>query len=393
MSEKPVRLLLVEDNEDHAALVESHLEETGASMTALDEASRLEDALRLLASRRYDVVLLDLGLPDSQGLATLSSVLRAAGRAAIIVLTALDDRAFGVQAVQQGAQDYLVKGRLDAELLRRSMHYAVERKRVLLELERSNEDLTRFAYRVAHDFKSPLRTIVGFCQCIQEDQGEGLDESSAQYLAFTVDAGKRLSRLVDDLLHYAEVSYGNHRFALAHCGDALEEALGNLRELAEAKRARITCDSLPSVRGNSALLTELFQNLIENALKHCRASDPEIHVGAAEQDGEWVFNVADNGVGIPRDKQEKIFLAFERLAAEKDNSGSGIGLATCKSVVELHGGRIWVESEPGAGTRFLFTIPRPSMPAGAGEEKGEPRRSILATSGPPEKTATSREAR
>ncbi len=232
-----------------------------------------------------------------------------------------------------------------------------ERKRAEEELKRSNAELEQFAYVASHDLQEPLRAVAGMVQLLQQRYQGQLDERANLYIAHAVEGATRMQTLINDLLAFSRVDTRGRPFAPVNVAAALRPALANLAVAVRESRATITHDELPTVLADSGQLTQLFQNLIGNALKFRGDQPPAIHVGAERLADAWRFSVRDNGIGIEPQYAERIFVVFQRLHTRRAYPGTGIGLAICKKIVERHGGRIWVESEPGRGATFLFTIP------------------------------------
>jgi signal transduction histidine kinase len=232
-----------------------------------------------------------------------------------------------------------------------------ELKQLAAELERSNADLQQFAYAASHDLQAPLRVIAGFINLLGKRYKGRLDEKADEFIASTIDGVNRMSMLIKDLLEYARVDTQRKTFKPTDCASSLCEALSDLQKVIEESGASITYDSLPTVKADAVQLTSLFQNLISNAIKFRGDNLPEIHVSAVQNGDDWVFSVRDNGIGIDKKFAKKIFDVFERLHTREEYEGTGIGLAICKKIVERHGGKIWVESDPGKGSTFYFTIP------------------------------------
>lgn len=232
-----------------------------------------------------------------------------------------------------------------------------ELRQLATELERSNTDLQQFAYVASHDLQQPLLVIAGYIELLEKHYKGKLDEKAREFIALSIDGVNRMSMLIKDLLEYARVDTQGKTFENTDCASSLGEALSNLKKAVEESGARVTYDSLPTVKADAVQLTSLFQNLIGNAIKFRGDSLPEIHVSAVRKGDDDVFSVRDNGIGIDQNFAGKIFEVFKRLHTRKEREGTGIGLAICKKIVERHGGRIWVESEPTKGSTFYFTIP------------------------------------
>ena len=227
------------------------------------------------------------------------------------------------------------------------------------ELKRSNAELEQFAYVASHDLQEPLRMVSSYTQLLMRRYGDKLDGDAREFTAFIVDGATRMKQLIEDLLAYSRVGTRDKNFKPVDAESSLKRALTNLRAAIQDSGATVTQDKLPTIPCDEVQLAQLFQNLIGNALKF-RKPDvaPAVHVGAAEQGAEWEFMVRDNGIGIEPQYFERIFMVFQRLHDKGEYPGTGIGLAIVKKVVERHGGRIWVQSQPGAGTTFHFTMPK-----------------------------------
>jgi light-regulated signal transduction histidine kinase (bacteriophytochrome) len=225
------------------------------------------------------------------------------------------------------------------------------------DLARSNADLEQFAYVASHDLQEPLRMVANFTQLLADRYRDKVGEEGAEFIAYAVDGAKRMQRLIQDLLTYSRVGTRGKSFELADCNELLGEAVANLQIAIQESGAVITHEELPAVMGDPSQLTQVFQNLLGNALKFRGENPPRIHVSAKRQGTRWVFVVRDNGIGIAPEFAERIFVIFQRLHSRGEYPGTGIGLAVCKKIVERHGGKIWLESEPGKGATFHFTIP------------------------------------
>lgn len=225
------------------------------------------------------------------------------------------------------------------------------------ELARSNRELQEFARIVSHDLQEPLRTMAGFVQLLQDHYRGRLGADADEYIAFVVDGAARMKGMIKALLEYSRVGRGGEKAGPVSCQAALEEALANLRQALEDAQGQVTWDPLPTVVAYGPHLTQVFQNLVGNAVKFRGELPPVIHVGCHRAKGEWVLSVRDNGIGFDPKQADRLFQVFQRLHTQKEYPGFGIGLSISKKVVEGRGGRIWVESEEGRGACFFFTIP------------------------------------
>jgi light-regulated signal transduction histidine kinase (bacteriophytochrome) len=226
------------------------------------------------------------------------------------------------------------------------------------ELRRSNADLEQFACIASHDLQEPLRAVTGFVTLLRDRYRGKLDDEADKLVDLALDGANRMSQFIQDLLAYSRVETHGKQPEPTPCERSLETAFANLQTNIANRNAKITHDPLPVVMADGAQLTQLFQNLIGNAVRFCRDNvPPEIHVGANRHGDQWVLSVKDNGIGIPRDQYDRVFEVFERLHGQKKYPGTGIGLVICRKIVERHGGRIWVESVVGEGTTFYFTLP------------------------------------
>jgi signal transduction histidine kinase len=225
------------------------------------------------------------------------------------------------------------------------------------ELRRSNEDLEQFAYVASHDLQEPLRMITSYVTLLRQREGSKLDQNSQQFLSFALEGATRMQQFIQDLLAYSRVGKQGRTFEPVATHEACAAALANLQVAIEKAGAEVTRDTLPTVKGDLSLLTQLFQNLVGNALKFRGEAPMKIHIGCQRKGAFWEFAMRDNGIGIAPQDFERIFIVFQRLHSPEKFPGTGIGLSVCKKIVERHGGRIWVESRPGKGATFLFTIP------------------------------------
>jgi len=363
----PLNVLLVEDNAAHARLIERRLGQLTPA-PAVRWAATLADAIATAKAAPFDVILLDLRLADSTLDQTLPRMMAAAPELPIIVLTSLEEFDFAVKLVQQGAQDYIVKSDVSAELLSRAIYYAIERKRnqrellrYAAELERTNRELDQFTRVVSHDLKSPLVLIQMELSALQK-ACRSESATWAEHIDSALDTANRMQHLIDGLLRYARFGERTVPAQDVDCSEVLRQVLCELRPTLEESRAQVTSDTLPQVWGDATRLAQVFQNLLVNAVTYHGDQPPRVHVSSEFHDPDWVFSVKDQGVGIAAEDRERVFDVFIRLH-EEDVPGTGVGLSICKRVVESHGGRIWLDSALGKGTTFYFTLPARRTPA------------------------------
>ncbi len=226
------------------------------------------------------------------------------------------------------------------------------------ELARSNKELEQFAYIASHDLQEPLRMISSFIQLLDKRYKGKLDQDADEFIGFVVSGASRMQIMINDLLAYSRVGTRGKPPEPVECENVFSQAMENLKISLEESGAAVTHDPLPAVMADSSQMVQLFQNLIGNAVKFRREGEQaKVHVSAQRKTTEWVFSVKDNGIGISRESFDRLFQVFQRFQPQAKYPGSGIGLAICKKIVERHGGRIWVESEPGKGSTFYFTVP------------------------------------
>jgi light-regulated signal transduction histidine kinase (bacteriophytochrome) len=235
--------------------------------------------------------------------------------------------------------------------------FDAERRRAEQDLKRSNEELERFAYVASHDLQEPLRMVASYVQLLAKRYKGKLDRDADEFIEFAVDGAVRMKALIEDLLAVSRVGTRGTPLTPTDANAVLERAIASLRLAIDEAGASVASDRLPVVAADAGQLEHVFLNLISNALKFRGAVAPRVQVSAEARDGRWVFRVQDNGIGIEPQYFDRIFLLFQRLHAKIQYPGSGLGLAIAKKVVERHGGRIWVESEPGRGSSFFFSPP------------------------------------
>lgn len=356
-----LRALLVEDEPADAELALGALRRAGFDASA-DVAQTAEEFTALVRKNSYDIVLADYKLPNWNGMESVE-VLRQEGLdVPVIMVSGALGELTAVECIKQGAADYVLKDHLTrlAESVRRAIRekkLRADHKQASEELARSNRDLEQFAYVASHDLQEPLRMVATYTQLLAERYQGKLDENADKYIHYAVDGALRMQKLVQDLLAFSRVGRQGTEMRSTDCKGVVEGALQNLEGALQESGAAVTYEQLPVVMADGSQLMQVFQNLIGNAIKFRGTAKPEIQIKAAMVAKEWMISVEDNGIGIAAEHVESVFVIFRRLHTREEYSGNGIGLSICKKIVERHGGRIWVESEPGHGASFKFTLP------------------------------------
>lgn len=253
------------------------------------------------------------------------------------------------QKVEERTSD-LVQENAQRKLAEEKLQHSMQ------DLKRVNTELQQFAYVASHDLQEPLRMVASFSQLLEMRYKNRLDKDADEFIEFIVGGANRMQRLINDLLSYSRVGTRGKPFQPTDFSLVLGQVLVNLGPLIEENEAIVTNDDMPVLMADETQILQLFQNLIGNAIKFRGAERPLIHITARREANEWIFSVCDNGIGISPEYYERIFVIFQRLHTREEYPGTGIGLAICKRIVERHGGRIWVESEPGKGSKLFFTI-------------------------------------
>ncbi len=351
MKKEKIKVLLIEDDPGDARLVREMLSDARGAAFELSHAALLSEGLERLEEGVFDVALLDLSLPDSQGPATFEKV-RAVTALPVVLLTGLDDEELGLSLLGAGAQDYLVKGRIDAELLARSAMYAIERSRVENALRAANAELDGFAHTVSHDLKGPLGAAGTAAEMIKAVLERPLTDDALQDVDEGVGVIKnclaRAGHIIEDLLALAEAGLGPREVSEVDVGRVVAEVLEEMSGVIEEKGVKTAVDaSLGVILASDTQVYQVFSNLIGNAIKHNDGSEPAIEVRSLTTDvqTEHRYLVRDNGSGIPEGDLENVFIPFFKGT----NTGeTGIGLATVEKIVNACGGEIQAYNDDGA---------------------------------------------
>jgi signal transduction histidine kinase len=353
----PLRLLIVDDNEGDRVLLKDCLERAGIG-AVVNETGCGANVAALYRSDPADCVLLDYFLPGKTGAMVLEELKAFDRHPPVVMITGQGNEDVAVAALKAGAQDYVAKRDVSPQSIIRIIANVTERVAMLRKIDAQHVDLENFARVLAHDLDAPLTALRGSATLLAHEVARASCdlESVGRFAGSIARNARRMGALVMTLSEYVSVE-GFVELGTVCMRHALTDALGNLEAIITARRATVTHDPLPDVTGNSVLLTQLLQNLIGNGIKFCKAT-PVIHVGTVRSgDDGWLFSVKDDGIGIPPTQLQNVFQPFKQLHRHESYGGTGLGLATCKRIVERHQGRIWCESEEGRGSTFFFTIP------------------------------------
>ena len=358
-----MNVLIAEDDAMTRLMLQRAVEHQGhACLVAQDGL----EAWQLFQAHRVDVVISDWLMPLVDGIELCRRVRKQMDRASsytyFIFLTMLEDKEHMRTAMQEGTDDYLAKPLDPTELWTRlrvaarvmSLYRQVAAHKA--ELERSNAELAQFASVVSHDLRSPLSSIAGLSQLLQEHYADHRDAKTTKCITGILDGVKRMHALIEGVLAPAQVGAQAPPPEPIDCAVVVERALANLHAAIEERGALVTHAALPTVAADATQLSQVFQNLIGNAIKYCRET-PRVAISAQREGADWLFCVRDNGIGMDAADAEHIFGIFQRAHSAAEYPGTGIGLAICKKTIERHGGRIWAESCVGHGTTFKFTLP------------------------------------
>ena len=361
-------VLHIEDNNLDAELVAKALRKCGFSISVavVQNEADFEREIRL---HPPDVVLADYNLPQWKGMEALEVLKREALDIPLILVSGALGDVTAVECIKRGATDYVLKDSLARlpEAIRRALqekHLLRLRRRAeedlakkAVELARSNADLEQFAYIASHDLQEPLRMVAAYTQLIAERYRGKLDENADKFIGYACEGALRMQTLINDLLAFSRIGRTGVKAGRVNCDAAMAEVLLNLGPAIRDCGATVSYAPLPEVLADSSQMTQVFQNLIGNAIKFRGKEPPEILVQAEKAGQDWLFTVSDNGIGIAPESAENIFVAFQRLHTRTEYPGNGIGLSICKKIIERNGGKIWVESGMSKGSSFKFTLP------------------------------------
>jgi signal transduction histidine kinase len=359
--------ILLEDNHLDAALVLRAMRQGGFEVIATvvqDEAA----FTRVLRSSAPEIVLADYNLPNWTGMEALKVLRRETPEVPMILVSGALGDVTAVECIKRGVTDYVLKDGLARlpEAIRRALDEKQERvlrrqaeldlAKKAEELTRSNADLEQFAYVASHDLQEPLRMVAAYTQLLAERYRGKLDADADQFIGYASEGALRMQVLIQDLLAFSRVGK-NGVSGGVDCNAVMKDVLQILSASIQESGAVVTYGDLPQVWADRTQMSQVLQNLIGNAIKFRGSDPPMVTVTAEKADDHWLFKVSDNGIGIPEENAENIFVVFQRLHTRTEYPGNGIGLAICKKIIERYGGRIWMESREGYGSTFKFILP------------------------------------
>lgn len=324
----------------------------------IQTASTGSAGLKVIQSITPDCVLLDYALPDMSGLDFLDYLSELLGDSltSIVMLIEHEEGSIAADAMKRGVHDFLIKGDISAGFLSWSLSSALEKAELYKQVQNQHEELELFADRITHDILGPLSNLSLYAEHLGQLEQEGVTSDDQDFTVNTVvQSLDHIMAQVEAFRTYTRIGRSRSLFSEVDLGEIVDHIRLLLSNNAEQTHVQIDKDQLPTVLGNSEGLGQLFQNLIANSIKYCTRK-PSIRISAKWMDIQWLVSVSDNGIGMPKSAQCDIFEPFVRLHSRTQYPGAGMGLATCKKVVQQHGGKIWFTSEPGKGTTFFFTL-------------------------------------
>jgi signal transduction histidine kinase len=322
------------------------------------EAQTGEEALQMAGLHKPALILLDVNLPDRNGYEVCRQIREDPELSAVTVLHISASSIMPqhqVYGLDSGADGFLVEP-MEPSVLIATVNAYLRMRKAEDALRRSNQGLEEFAFVISHDLQEPLRNISIYTELLSNHLNQHMDESSRLYEHYVRTGVTRMQKLIQDLLQFSRLMHEGEQTGTANLEAALDHTLEGMRNAIETEHAVVTHDRLPTVKGDEALLEQVFQNLLSNALKYRKIVEPPcVHISARRNGRSWVISTRDNGIGFDPKFADRIFTLFQRLHGQ-EYSGTGVGLAICKRVVEQAGGRIWAESQPGAGSTFFFSL-------------------------------------
>jgi len=349
------RILIIDDSEDDREAIRRMLTRATTNAYEIIEAATGDEGVRLFRESRPHCILLDYSLPGRNGVAVLEEIRTNDAFAAAVMLTGQGSEAIAVDVMKAGAQDYLTKDSISRDMLERAISHAVGRQELAAKLEEHRQSLEVFSRAMAHDLKEPLRTIRSFGGIVR--QSPSLSEDDGRMLDYVLRAAENMEDLIAAITRYTRVeAQGQIRRQPVSIAAVAEQVRANLMEQIASSGATIEERDLSDVDGDAALLAQLLQNLVSNAIRYCADTRPVIVLSMARLPDAIELRVADNGPGVPENYREEIFKPFRRLVG-REVAGSGLGLSICRRIAELHGATIRCDVAPDGGALFVTSFP------------------------------------
>lgn len=363
-----IQVLIADDDSGDRQFLIRTLAKTGLTFQ-VTQVDNMAETVRQCEATRFDCLILDHQMPGQDGLSGLQALLESSPYLAVVIITGQGDEMVAARSFQLGATDYLPKNQITPELLEHSIRHSLEKVHLNRRLENQRQDLLAFASILHHDLQTPLHNIQLFTRLIENASQNGDQDSLFTYCQAIQKTCRQSSQLLETMMKYNRLRQDQVPFRILPMNPLIQTVIESLRSQIEQTGATIQCSSLPDLYGNETLLTQLFQNLLSNALQHRGPSPPIIRIDSRQSADHWEIRISDNGPGIDPSDQDRIFLPWVRLSDSHStdqtstsarNSGIGLGLATCRTIAQRHRGQIWCESHPGQGTRFVIRLPIPA---------------------------------
>ncbi len=365
--DKTINVLIIDDSAEDRFVYKNYLQKNEINNFTILESETGQEGLELCKSSPPDCLLLDYNLPDMDGLEILSEL--SPLKFAVIMLTGEGSQQVAVQSLKMGIKDYLVKGEITPSILTQSIISAVklfntemENELFARELKRSHQALEEFATIASHDLNEPLRKISFYAGKIRALNNSLLEDSSYTYLSSLEASAEKMSLLIKALLNYSRINLRSEPLKSTSLNEIIKSVLSDLEVSIHKKEAQVDVENLPEVEADPTQIYQLFLNLIANGIKFNNRKSPVINITCNNNnDSYWEIQVKDNGIGLESKFEEKIFKPFFRIHQESEYKGTGIGLATCKKIVERHEGTISAVGKPGEGTTFTIRLPKRNL--------------------------------
>jgi signal transduction histidine kinase len=372
MTKTTWKALVIDDNRADAEILRRNLEkieEFNVQVATLHTASDVEIHL---SKHDYDCLMLDYRLGAVSGLDVLHTIRGSGNDVPVVFLTGFGNESIAVEAMKRGAQDYLAKDNVAPQVLQRSLSNAIHRVALERRVREKKKELEHFVSVVAHDLQQPLCAVRGNMELIRDFYAGSLDDTARGFVESAISMSGRMSAMIEALLAYSRVGRSAKALRTVDLNDCLETVTNALATVIGTSGGQVVFDNLPCVEGDEQALVQLVQNLVGTGLKFRGKANPVVSVSADREGDRWHIVVRDNGIGIDRKHHEEIFAPFKRLHSRAEFEGTGVGLATCKRIVDQHRGQIWLDSEPGRGSAFHFTLHAAKLPAENAAAEFEP---------------------